>query len=443
MTKRTIALAKTINSFKTSPMVSDAYARIVPDLSVDQKGNVVNFTDLSNIMLNGGYVKLQNEFVAALLNKIGLTTVLAISSANPLAMFKKGSLIKGVDVELIFTNPAIAEDIGAVSDDNMSKLLKTYTPDTKVAYLRTNRGAGGLGEVYPVTIAQKDLVRAFQSLESMDQYAMQLVRSLSAGDEIDEFKYTKKIIDNAVSENLVRISSIATDVTSETSLKAFIALVRTFALNFTLPSTLNNAYVNFPDSMGNPATVISEASSLCLIIRSDILANVDVGVLAAAFNMEKTTFLGRIVMVDTFENAGIAAVLCDEAWLQIYDTEKSMGDHYNARTATTNWFLRCRGTFAISPYANAVAFVIDNDDYLPNVPGTAIVVDSTTVAVGEVHNFRFTPMNATETISLKNTSTGTAVIDNDNKTFQALTAGTLIFELVSNTAILSSTVTAS
>jgi hypothetical protein len=82
---------------------------------------------------------------------------------------------------VIFTNPATAEDIGAVSDANMSKLLKTYKPDTKVVYLRTNRGQDGLGDVYAVTVTSEDLKRAFQSIETLDSYVTSLVRSLTAG----------------------------------------------------------------------------------------------------------------------------------------------------------------------------------------------------------------------------------------------------------------------
>lgn len=426
--KQLVALARTINSFKDEN--SDAYARLVPDLQFDQKGNVANFTDLSNIMLNNGYVKLQNEFVGALLNKIGLSLIQRTASANPLSMFKKGALPKGSDVEVLFTNPAIAEDIGVVNDTNQQKLLKTYKPDTKVVYLRTNRGADGLGDVYAVTIAAEDLKRAFQSIENMDNYVMGLVRSLTAGDEIDEFKYTKKIIANAVSQNYIVIDRISSDITTEASLKSLVAKIRSRRLKMTLPSTKNNAYVNFSDSMGNPAVVLSDAEDLCLVITSDLAANIDVGVLAAAFNMEKAEFLGRVLVVDEFDNAGIAAVLCDQSWIQIYDSEKTIEDFRNARTGTTNTFLRARGVFAILPFANAVAFVIDDEDFLPNIVATDITVDDTTVGIGEVHNFRLVPANSTDTITIDETSTGTVEIDNDNKTFKALTAGSLKLQVV-------------
>jgi len=278
-----IGLATSINSFKDTPYVSAGYEKMVPDLVFDQQGNVANFDNFSNIMMQ--YEKLQNEYISSMINKIGLTLIEKVSGSNPLAMFKKNALVKGVDVEMIFTNPAVAQDIGVVNDANMQKSFKTYKPDTKVAYLRVNRGADGMGEIYPVTIPQQDLKRAFQSFENMGDFIVSLVRSLTAGDEIDEFKYTKKIVDNAVASNLVRTVVIDADVESEANLKKFISKVKSSALNMTIPSASNNAYTNFPDSFGNPATVVSDADDLCLIIRSDVMANIDVAVLASAFNI--------------------------------------------------------------------------------------------------------------------------------------------------------------
>jgi hypothetical protein len=83
-----VALAKTINSFKGEN--SDAYGRVVPDLAISELGAVENFTALSNIMLNSGYAKLQNEFVSSLLNRIGLSMIQATSSANPSLDLQKG-----------------------------------------------------------------------------------------------------------------------------------------------------------------------------------------------------------------------------------------------------------------------------------------------------------------------------------------------------------------
>jgi len=442
MSKQLVALAKTINGFKAE--TSDRYSRIVPDLHISEKGTVTNFDAFSSIMLNAGYTKLQNEFVGALMNKIGLTLTLRTISMNPLSAFKKGSLPKGSDAEYIFTNPAVAEDKGASSDANNQKLLKTYKPDTKVTYLRTNRGTAGLGDRYAVTVDEPGLKRAFQSLENLSEYVLSLVNSLTAGNENDEFDYIKKMVVDSVANNYVVIEPIASDITTEASLKSLVAKFRSTFLKMSIPSTRFNAYSNFTGSQGNPVRTAADKAQIALIITADLAANIDVAVLAAAFNIDRANLEGRVFVIDEFPgNDGIAAVMCDIAWIQVLESEYAITDFFNAATRTTNFYLHANGIFSILPFANAVAFVIDSAEYLPAVAGTAIVPDSTTVAVGEVHNFRFTPANATETITLAATSTGTVEIDNDTKTFKALTAGSLIFELVSNALITSDGITAS
>lgn len=432
--QRSIALAETINSFKT--INSDSYGRLVPDLKVTELGVVENFDALSDIMLNTGYTKLQNEFLSALINKIGLTLINAVSSSNPLSVFKKGSLPKGTDVEIIFTNPAKAEDTGKVTDANQAKLYKTYTPDVKVAYIRMNRGEDGLGDTYPVTITDVQIKRAFQNLESMDDFIGQIVSSLTAGDTNDEFIMTKKIIAQAVNENKVVIEAIASDVTSEASLKALIAKMRARYFKMKLSSSKNNAYNKYPDSQGNPAITSTPEGKIALIMTADLAANVDVGVLAASFHLDKTNFLGRVVVVDQFDdNLGIQAVLCDDSWLQIYDGGKRMEDARNARTQSTNYFLHCPGIFSLSPFANAIAYVINNAQYLPDIAATAIVPEKTTLAVGETINFRLTPTNSTETVTVDPTSVGDVIVDNDNKTIKAVAAGAVNLEIDGTPAV--------
>lgn len=441
MSKQLVALAKTINSFKQE--TSDRYGRVVPDLHITEKGTVDNFDAFASVMLNGGYQKLQNEFVGALMNKIGLTVTLRTISMNPLSAFKKGALPKGSDAEFIFTNPAKAENKGRTDDANQQKLLKTYKPDTKVTYLRTNRGTDGLGDRYAVTVDEPGLKRAFQSLENLSEYVLSLVNSLTAGNENDEFDYIKKIVTEAVANNYVVIEPIANDIESTDSLKSLVAKFRASFLKMSIPSTKYNAYSNFPDSQGNPVKTAADKNQIGLIITADLAANIDVAVLASAFNISRSDLNGRIFVIDEFPgNPGIAAVMCDVAWIQVLESEYAMTDFYNAATRSTNFYLHANGIFSVLPFANAVAFVVDDEEYLPNVVATAIVPDATAVKVGEVHNFRFTPANSTETVTIKSTSTATVEVDNDNKTFKALSAGTVILELTSNSAIVTPTITA-
>ena len=129
---------------------SSQYREVVPKATAD------NIKEIGNILLNDAYQPMLNEFVNNLINRIALTRIENKSFSNPLAMFKKGSVPYGTDIQLIFENPAVAEEY-EYSNSAMAKLLTITDPDTKVAYLRRNRK-----DLYTKTIARDGLQGAFE-----------------------------------------------------------------------------------------------------------------------------------------------------------------------------------------------------------------------------------------------------------------------------------------
>ena len=63
------------------------------------------------------------------------------------------------------------------------------------------------------------------------------------------------------------------------------------------PSTLYNAYSKMSGA-DKPVTTWTDESRIVLLINADVMAEIDVEVLAAAFNMDKADFLGRVIVVD-------------------------------------------------------------------------------------------------------------------------------------------------
>ena len=116
-----------------------------------------NIATLANILFDQSYTPMLNEFVSNLINRIGYTMVHNQVFNNPLAMFKKGAVPLGTDIQDIFTNPAQAEDY-EFSDTAMAKLLTITDPDTHVAYYRRNRK-----DLYTVTVSREGLQGAFVS----------------------------------------------------------------------------------------------------------------------------------------------------------------------------------------------------------------------------------------------------------------------------------------
>jgi hypothetical protein len=386
---------KTFNFIRNNS--TEAFVNVVPAATED------NILQLQNILFNDAYQPQLNEFVNNLINRIALTIVRTKSFDNPLAMFKKGSVPLGTDVQDLYENPAEAEAY-EYSNTAMAKLLTITDPDTHVAYYRRNRK-----DLYTKTITREGLQGAFVSWDKFEDYITSITQSLYSGNYIDEFKYTKALIDGAYANDKAIVQTVSDPSGSEANAKAFVKAVRKLYKKMTFPSTSYNAYSKFSGAKGT-ITTWTTPDRICLIIKSDAMADVDVDVLAAAFNMDKANLMGRIIEVDSFENPNIVGVICDEAWLQIYDNVFRFDEFYNARVMAWNEYLHSWGTFAISPFANAV------------ILATAAPVAATAVSLGndvelvlgtdeyEDITVTITPNNATSPIEYTSSNPGVFVV---------------------------------
>jgi hypothetical protein len=284
--------------------------------------------------------------------------------------------------------------------------------DTKVAYYRRNRK-----DMYTKTIAREALQGAFVSWDKFEGFIASITQSLYSGAYIDEFKYTKALVAGAY-ENNKAIVEVVDAVTDDQTGKAFVKKARNLYKAMRFPSSNYNAYsLNTGDN--KPVVTWTEPSRIVFMVRADVMTEVDVEVLASAFNMDKTDFLGRVIEVDKFDDAGkVQAIIADEAFFQIYDNIFRFDEFYNARVMAWNEYLHVWETFAICPFANAVILATE----APVVDATAIEADKATATVeaGEkvVVPFTVTPPNATTTVTASSSATSYATVEVKDKTVE-------------------------
>ncbi len=376
---------------------SQVFMQTLPSATED------NIQAISNILFNDAYQPMLNEFVTNLINRIGLTIIRNKTFSNPLSILRKGSMPLGTDIQDLYENPAEAEQY-ELSNTAMAKLLTITDPDTHVAYYRRNRK-----DLYTKTISRENLQGAFVSWEKFESYISSITTSLYSGNYIDEFELTKSLVDGAYDNNKVIVETVS-PVTDETTAKAFIKKCRSLFNKMKLPSTQYNAYSKFSGVKGSIKTW-TEEDRFVLIVTSDVMAEVDVDVLARAFNIENTKFLGRVIEVDSFKNEEIQAILCDESWFQIYENLMRFDEFYNARTMTWNEYLHVWQTYAICPFANAVVFA------------TAQPKPATAVSVSDVSVAKDATANVTVTLTPSDATTELEYISGDESTFTVSSTG--------------------
>lgn len=293
---------------------------------------------------------VMNEFMDNLINKVALTVIKSRMYHNPLAKLKSGiGRPMGSTIEELFINPAT--DMGYQKDGTY--LLKTTKPDGKSAYYGLNRQS-----TYPVSIYKKDLVRAFQSERAFNSFYESIISSLYSGDQMDEFSLSKSLFGKNIANG--NIKKIECDLAQPKELAKSITNMSDF---FQFPSEEFNGYnlVNkskFTDTDKKVITFTPE-NNLCLVVRADVLNEINYEVLASMFHMEVAEIKAMTVKVDSFNDGDdfeTYAVLMDKEGYQIIDDVYETDNQYIGSSMMWNIWLHHWQWLYISMFANVVAF---------------------------------------------------------------------------------------
>lgn len=318
-----------LNSIRAN--ASEEYQNRIPEATQ------TNISTIGNALAT--YTLLYNEFCDALVNKIGKTILEQKLFKNPLARFKSGTVNTQQDVEEIFMEMAKAE--GAYDPDGSNPLGRRENPDVQVVYHRLNRR-----DKYVISIGDLDFLRVFRSTATLDSFISGLINSVYSGANYDEWLAMKETL--TASGPVCKC--MVTPVTNEATAKAFVKSVRKVTMD-----------MSFMSQNHNEAGVMtkSEPGNLVMFINKDLLADIDVEVLAKAFNMGKTDIQTEIIPMDNFGTVESQpyAILCDKDYFRIFDTLSHMEPQRNADGLFTNYFYHVHQILSASPFKNCMWFM--------------------------------------------------------------------------------------
>lgn len=357
----------TFNDVKTSLGVTESYDIInaIRNSATDNFKTYVPLANAENVAEVGAGIlvnqTVQNEFLTALVDRIGLVIVKSISLRNPLAKFKKGSLPMGRTIEEIFTD--ITKEKLYDVEEAEQKVFEREIPNVKTLFHERNRQS-----FYHQTIQDSSLKTAFLSWGNFESFIASIINAIYNSAEVDEYEYMKLIIDNYYSKGLFKVVKVDDPMASTGALTNFIKKARATALKMTLPQGTR-------DYNAMAVRTRSDIRDVHLFIDADLNAELDVDVLAKAFNMDRTTFLGNVTVIDGFASTGLKAVMVDKDWFMVYDTLQQMETIRNPRGLYWNYYYHVWQVLSASRFANAVAFVSGDD-----VPAVTQVIVSPAIA---------------------------------------------------------------
>ena len=331
---------------------------------------------------------LQNEFLSALVNRIGRVMITSKMYSNPWAIFKQGMLDFGETIEEIFVNiakpfqydPAVAE----------SKVFAREIPDVRAAFHILN-----YQKFYKTTIQNEQLRQAFLSWQGITDLIAKIVDAMYTGANYDEFQTMKYLLAKHILNG--ELYAVQVPTVSANNMKGVVSTIKGVSNNYEF---MSNRY-----NLAGVANY-SMKDDQFIIVNSNFDATMDVEVLAAAFNMDKANFMGHRVLVDSFGTLdldrldklfngdsgytrltdeelealdAVPAVLVDRNWFMIFDNLFNFTEQYNGEGLYWNYWYHVWKTFSVSPFANATVFVPGK----PGITGVTISPSAITTMKGQ------------------------------------------------------------
>lgn len=377
---------------------SEEYRDKVPE--VTKENEVVRVGDVLY-----GYPRLANEFIGSLVNRIASVLVKSADFNNKFKSLKKGYMEFGDTIAEYFVQIAKAREFSPEKAEKRE--FKRTIPDVRAAFHVMNYKVQ-----YPITIQNEDLRQAFTSFSGVEDLIAKIINGVYVAAEYDEFLLFKYLIIKAVSHG--KMYPIGVDGSD----------IKNYAVKF---RGLANK-IGFISSEYNAAGVHTNTkkSALHIFMDTDFNARFDVNVLASAFNMDKTEFMGKLQLIDdftTFDNdrfnvireasdcieevtddelalmSKVKAIMVDDEWFQVYDNLSAFSETYVASGLYWNYFYNIWKTVSTSPFSNAIVIV---DDTATITPITSLTFTVSDKSVDD--NNTVLSLVPTDTATLQNTT---------------------------------------
>ena len=397
--------ANILNAIRNDSTVPQMYRDSVPIT----KGTRASVRNTTSIIINND--DLFNTFLTSMINRVGAVYLKNKMLKQPWGIFKRDVMEYGNIVENVFVDIAKPHTYDPSVAEN--EIYKREIPDVKTQFFVVN-----FYKFYKQTIQTDTLKQALLSDKGLYDLTDKIVLALLNGERNDEFLAMKYMLAREILAG--NIETVAIPTVTKANAHDIVSVIK---------STSND--LTFPNRKYNHAGVMNqtEKSEQFLICNSYFDSVMDVNVLASAFNMDKAEFAGRRMLVDGFgkfdterlallfadsedyepftdeelaQLESIPAVLVDDDFFVLIDTNRKMGARFNEEGLYWNYWLHVWKTFGISEFSQAAIF-IPGESTVSSVtitPSTLDLVPNTTsVLRADVETVGFASKDVTWTSS--------------------------------------------
>jgi hypothetical protein len=293
------------------------------------------------------YKPLMNQFIDALVNRIGLVIFQNTIWQNPLAKFKRGVLQYGETIEEIMAGLLEATSYDPDRDELEKEVFGAMTPEVQASYHTVNRR-----DRYKLTVKEPLLRNAFLTSNGLGEFITNLMAMPQTSDQWDEYLLMANVFkefDLAGGYHIQNVPDVSDQASDSADSRFLLRRLREFAN--VLP---------FISRIYNPAglPVAARPEELELFVTATADAAMDVEALAAAFNISKAEFASRktVLPVEHFGIDGVQAILTTNKFFVVADQRIETTAIQNPSALFTNYWLHHWEVISASRFAPLVMF---------------------------------------------------------------------------------------
>ena len=307
------------------------------------------------------YPTAKNEFVNVLTNQVAKQRFFSKAYENPYKLFKKGMLPYGKSIESIFVDIVKGKDRTRKTDGSQlaTDLLTRENPNVKVEYYTENKQMQ-----YQATISDEELKGAFRTENGLSELTSRILQAPLNSAEYDDFLLVKHALSHLKGAEVKLGKTEYNKLTLQQKAQSLVTAIKSYILKM---GFLSNQY------NGQGVMTYSKPQDLVCFVPTDLLAVMDVQLLAQAFNVSYDQINLHVLPIDYFEKCSTTdggttytyaedletqCIICDKEALQIWETLNSSETFRNPQALYTNvWFNRW-GIVASCNFVNCVKFVV-------------------------------------------------------------------------------------
>lgn len=315
----------------------------------------------------------KEEFANTIITKVVQQEINSDVYQSPLGVFTQGPLDVGAQVEEI--------EIGNINptdfDKTGKKALEKADMNIKALYHKKNSD-----KTFKATVSDKQIKYAMLSRENLAKVGTAITNELENSANIAEYEQMKQLIKDVADKKKFVLCDM-NDLSN--NMDNLIKAIQVVSDNMTFPSTEYN-FLGFKKEF-------CRKEDLYLIISTDLKARLNVDSLASAFNIDKKSLVGNILVVDNLpeisytaeeSKKGVELTIGDGATITTYKpqssgeatatgkaicllchrkalirkpVDRSVEPQRNAEGRFTNYFLHKEDLLSYSPFRNAVLFI--------------------------------------------------------------------------------------